>query len=304
MFNVLINPENYDDKYLQCLNESFQPWGEVELFNWVFKRQSGGLKPDMIVLQDEKGEDASGSGISYRVIKNAKGTKLTIGIMTGSWTLPNARGKGGFTKIIEESKKLCLARGARYLTAFVMESNKSFDRLKAAGAKGCKTYTLLSKSLGQKDISIDVENMEIVEDISILKEKIQFNPDGDDKFYFEYSSDEFENQFINRPSAIKLFKIDANYIILEEAYNVFKVIGLSYNTLDKLKQIINRVQHWVKENYNKGVLYFTTDPKEAELLGALNFETYPGYFMAISIGEYPEEPDFLNNLSIRVGDKM
>lgn len=61
--------------------------------------------PDYLLLKAE-GAVLAGSGISYRQLLLRNGQATTAGIMAGSWTLPEARGRGCCTRIIEESASI------------------------------------------------------------------------------------------------------------------------------------------------------------------------------------------------------
>ncbi|MBI5712959.1 MAG: hypothetical protein HZC38_05975 [Chloroflexi bacterium] len=133
MITTHINPPYIQEQYLRCLNQVFGNWGDAEKYFWYFHRQTAYPKPDVMVLKN--GEQLlAGSGVSYRRIRFPNGGEAVIGIMSGSWTLPEARGQGCFTRIIEESIQLTAQKGGAMLIAFVTEDNASFRQLAKAGA--------------------------------------------------------------------------------------------------------------------------------------------------------------------------
>jgi hypothetical protein len=93
----------------------------------------------------ENGKLLAGSAVTYRVLRTRTGAEGRVGIMTGSWTLPAARGRGCFTRIIEESKALARTRSAVALLAFVTEQNPSYRRLQAAGSTLFPTRYLVAR---------------------------------------------------------------------------------------------------------------------------------------------------------------
>lgn len=131
---LLRNPPDVAKIYLDALNTSFGHWGDERTFEWAFNRQVSGPKSDLMILRDG-GELMAGSAVSYRSILTPGGTRSLVGIMTGSWTLPAARGRGAFTRIIEESVALTREHGGALLLAFVTETNASYRRLEAAGSR-------------------------------------------------------------------------------------------------------------------------------------------------------------------------
>lgn len=133
MITTHINPPNIQEQYLRCLNQVFGDWGDAEKYFWYFGRKTAFPNPDVMVLKN--GEQLlAGSGVSYRRIRFPNGGETVIGIMSGSWTLPEARGQGCFTRIIEESIQLTAQKDGAMLIAFVTEDNASFRQLAKAGS--------------------------------------------------------------------------------------------------------------------------------------------------------------------------
>lgn len=138
------NPKELSDgEYLRCLNSCFPGWGDERHFAWAFRRRVGGPAPDLMVVRDA-GAIIAGSAVSYRTLRFAGGSSVLVGIMTGSWTLPAARGRGAFSSIIRESVAATASHGASLLLAFVTEKNPSFRRLREAGATLYPTQYLVS----------------------------------------------------------------------------------------------------------------------------------------------------------------
>ena len=132
MIDISINPENMEGVYLECLNKCFVDWGGMETYRWCFDRRLGNRKPDIMILK--KGDTIlGGSAVTYRhAIINEK--MAVIAIMTGSWTLPEARNQGCFTTIIDQSLILARAADAALLIAFVTRKNPSMKRLVNKGS--------------------------------------------------------------------------------------------------------------------------------------------------------------------------
>ncbi len=121
MIDVIINPQGTEETYLKCLNQCFGDWGGMDMYKWCFDRRIGGPKADIMLLKKD-GVILGGSAVTYRkaLIRNSL---VNVAIMTGSWTLPEARRQGCFTRIIEESLALAKGKGAALLLAFVTNKN-------------------------------------------------------------------------------------------------------------------------------------------------------------------------------------
>jgi hypothetical protein len=133
MITTHINPPHVQEYYLRCLNQVFGNWGNAEKYFWYFERPTVFPKADVMVLKNGD-RVLAGSGVSYRQIRFPHGGEAVIGIMSGSWTLPEARGQGCFTRIIEESIQLTIQKGGAMLIAFVTEDNASSRQLAKAGS--------------------------------------------------------------------------------------------------------------------------------------------------------------------------
>ena len=139
---VEINPSGMADEYISGLNQSFGHWGDRDTYRFAFERAVGARPADLMVLRDDD-VIVAGSAVSYRTVR-FRGTEFLIGVMTGSWTLPAARGRGAFSQIIDESRRLVAARGGNVLIAFVTQDNASRRRLVAAGCVEVPTWYVAS----------------------------------------------------------------------------------------------------------------------------------------------------------------
>ena len=108
-------PPSEDKRYLEALQSCFGGWGGETEFDWYFRRPFAGAVADRFVIADE-GEWIAGSAVSWRRLAEPDGTGRKVGIMTGSWTLPAARGRGCFAAIIEHSRA-AVRRARRRLAA-------------------------------------------------------------------------------------------------------------------------------------------------------------------------------------------
>ena len=136
--DVEINPSAVEEKYLSGLNRSFGQWGDRDAYRWDFEREVGARPADLMVLRDH-GEILAGSAVSYRTVSLGD-DRILIGIMTGLWTLPEARGCGASAEVIVESRRLVASRGGAVLIAFVTHENASRRRLVAAGCLEIPTW--------------------------------------------------------------------------------------------------------------------------------------------------------------------
>lgn len=124
-----------EEAYLGGLARCFPGWGGTAAYAWCFRRDAGAGPADLL-LADEAGQLIAGSALTYRLARLAGGAAVErIACMTGSWTLPEARGRGVFRDIIATSREQAASRGCRLLLAFAAAANPSARALAAAGAQ-------------------------------------------------------------------------------------------------------------------------------------------------------------------------
>ncbi len=302
MERIIINPENYEDIYIYNLNQCFNSWGGRQEYNWVFNRVVGENQSDIIVIKDKHDDVIAGSGITYRKLIIDDHHVTDIGIMTGSWTLPIAQGKGCFSKIIEVSKNICTLKRVPFLTAFVMESNPSFRRLKNAGSSLISTYHFVSKEIYYSDI----KTITVLKKEPKIYSELYYNFIKAQKGYlkFYYTHEEFYQQYINRSKNTEILQIGDDYAVIEETENIIKVVFITFNT----SSLINNTKalaNWGLQTKSKKILIFTTKKEIAEALNILGFEYSSGYFTILNSSKDSSiNMDIFNQVNINLGDKM
>lgn len=305
MENVIINPKNYQAEYIRHINECFNGWGQDQEYEWAFNRKVGTRAADIMILKNEEDEVIAGSAVTYRNLQTPEGKSIDIAIMTGSWTLPKARGRGCFSKIIQLSKEIAAQNGVPYLTAFVTESNASYRRLRDAGSSLLPTRLLFSP---ESPISAadrpEVRTLEctpsVVDD---LYER--FKSSQQHSLSYTYTKEEFFQQYLHRPKNPEILLIGKEYALVEETHNVLKVLLLTYEEVDTFERILTALANWAQVNRSKKLYLFSTKPEIEKVCERLGFELVPGYFTILPTSEEePADPAQLMQLHINMGDKM
>jgi GNAT superfamily N-acetyltransferase len=163
-------------EYLDGANRAFGGWGDEARFRWAFRGDAE------IVFLDR----VAASGITYRTLRGGH----PVAIMTGSWTLPEARGRGAFTQMIEATREAARERGA-VVFGFVRQDNASARRLEEAGAAMIPTFYCRSISSGGQALLPVIE-----EDLGQAGVPVLQFPSS-----FVYSPAEWRAQFLERPNA-------------------------------------------------------------------------------------------------------
>jgi GNAT superfamily N-acetyltransferase len=325
--DVEVNVPGIAAEYLTGLNRCFPDWGGPDTYLWAFERIVGAASPDLMGLRHDQ-RLVAGSAVSYRQVALASGAKMEVGIMTGSWTLPEARGQGYFTRMIEESLRLANQRRAALLLAFVTEDNPSARRLTAAGSARFPTSYLFStpdtplpgSSLEPRALS-DVDNS--LGDIMSIREMEQT---GFTRFVYP-TSDVWRSQFVERPGNIDVLALGGGaWCVLEHSRKsdrvqlivVDRASGVSLGACLRglLRQAVRR---------SRQLFLFTTQPAVAEEGQRLGLTLKPGFLTALIANESalrealridasrplrgsaelanPDSPWFLGHWDLQSGDR-
>lgn len=306
MKEFIINPKNYQTEYIGHLNECFNGWGGQKEYDWVFNRKIGNHSSDLMLIQNEQDGVIAGSGISYRKLCDNK-TTIEIGIMTGSWTLPAARKKGCFSKIINKSKELCSEKGVPFLTAFVTSTNPSSRRLESAGSYMLPSYHLFSPEKPFQKKRIEGTAIEVIQDKRGNSHDIYDRFQKNQKHFlsFAYTPGEFFTQYINRIQETTILKVNNDFAILEDGKEEIKILLLTCGNVMDFEVNIMAVTNWCLENRSKKAFFYTTRKELADVCENLSFHNLPGYFTILSSDDknVPTEANF-NSLLIHMADKM
>jgi GNAT superfamily N-acetyltransferase len=310
---------------LSCLNRCFPGWGDERTFCWGYQRQMHGLPlPDYLLLEED-GEPLAGSGVSYRQVLFPKGGAVICGIMTGSWTLPEARGRGCFTRMITESIRMTAERGGALLLAFVTEDNPSCRQLSKSGAARFPTSYFIS----QPPHTFSAPPNPLIPQAAISEERFQSGVAGKQGFVrFGYASlADWKSQIIDRPAKTLLLGREGEgaFAVLEEHADTFKLLAYSAGNKSSASDLLEAVLAYANQA-GKKLFVFSTDPDASDFCRRNWFTEKPGIITAnvtdwdklgreLQIGHAegemanealsdPQSPWFLGEWRLQTGDRM
>jgi GNAT superfamily N-acetyltransferase len=290
-----------DSRYLAALNQCFDGWGGQPEFGWYFERPFEGRIADRFVLADDE-EWIAGSAVTWRRVKGAQGSH-PVGIMTGSWTLPAARGKGCFARIIELSLERCAERGAAWLLAFVTEENKSRSVLEKAGSTMVPTAYIWSEegasAEGRAALLREAEADSGLVD-ALWRRHEALRGSG---LHFAYDSAEaWRAQFIDRTNPTLILTHDSLGSVVVERHGAFDrvIASLPNEASDRLaleRAVIDRTIAAGRRFFT-----FTSDSNHSAALRALpGIGGVGGFLTILPVGEpVPAGGDWL----IESGDRV
>jgi hypothetical protein len=287
MTSVQINPQGIEAEYLQALNLCFGNWGDARQYDWYFKRQTSYPETDLIVLQID-GQLAAGSAVSYRRVVLQNDREVGVGIVTGSWTLPQFRRRGCLTQIIAASAGLTAQKGGALLLAFMTEANPSARTLARAGAAMIPSYYLFSTAQtptpsAARPLRRLAKSEQVIES---LFARLQVSGQGYARFVYPLARD-FCAQFVNRANPTEVLgdgrdnfgiveaKADTDLLQLwlaataDEAGSTACLAGFLKHALDRGRQLF----------------LYSTRPEVARASAKLGLATKAGYLTILIADE-------------------
>jgi GNAT superfamily N-acetyltransferase len=301
ILELALNPRDREEEFLRGLNSSFSNWGGADRFAWAFRRSAGAGAPDLLTLAAE-GRLVSGTGISYRVVEGPGAQPFTIGILTGSWTLPAFRRRGAFSRLIEAARQRCGERGARCLLAFTTHWNPSFTALRAAGSVIQETW-YLGFATGVTDTRHPEVKARGFRDPAKLAAAASL--DKDDALHFAYPRvDHFAGQFLHRPVPTAVVEVAGALAILERgaAGETLLIAMADGGPRDSWWE--HAVARLAESSAGRGLPFFayTTERSAAETCGRAGFTLSRGAIHVFPAPGSGTEP--MGRLRVDGGDRM
>lgn len=218
--------------------------------------------------------------------------------MTGLWTLPAARGRGAFTRIIEESVALTREHGGALLLAFVTETNASFRRLEAAGSVLFPTRYVSSRAgLAGPGSTRRVREHDAVSAAGWFERFEEARPPG---AHFQYANaQEWAGQHLARPGRPVLLEVEGLGAALVETHGDFDRVQAVCAAGDDARVQLIGVCLARAQRSGKRLFLFESSPERAERLTAeLDLDAAKGFLTALPASGTP------TSWSLDSGDRM
>jgi len=310
---------------LSYLNACFPGWGDEQVFNWAFSRRMQGQPPSDYIWLSDAEVILAGSGVSYREVLLPNDVGITVGIMTGSWTLPAARGRGLFSRIIEESISITAARKGALLIAYVTADNPSCRALLKSGAAAFST----SYFSRQPETGAAIASGETLSEVDGISDQLiarwQQQYAGQARFSYR-TPDDWRSQFLNRPPHVSIFARHADeFVMIDEHGDTDRILAY-LGAQDKFPSGLLGAVFSRAASRGKKMFVFSGDPDLSKLCIASGFAERPG-FLTVNVADWqllaaalriegrqlgnsnavvadPQSPWFIGSWRLQSGDRM
>lgn len=280
--------------YLRGLNACFPGWGDAATFDWCFRRRAGGPGADLLVVE-RGGALLAGSAVIYRRATRAGRAPETLGCMTGSWTLPEARRQGWFAALTEASAQRAAERGCTLLVAWAAATNGSTGTLLRLSSRIVETAYLTAPADAD---GASVSEIPAAEVESAFRRRVL----PSEYSYLVYTASEWTGQMIRRPRPTKSIRLsDGTVALIGEAPARDVLLDVSGIGTDTLLNCAEKAAAYGRRRGRRLHLY-TADPATMAAAGSRGFESRPGYFYQIEL--VPSTPAGAERWWFSDGDRM
>lgn len=218
MLNEIWNPARpTNDEYIAFLNVCFGGSWNERLFRWYLAREFAGRKPDRLVMfRDDV--PVAGSTVNYRQLRMPDGDVADIGIASGSWTVPAARGQGHFSRMMLASAERAGQHGCRFFLAFVTADNASSGALERCGAVMRNASYLVS--VDEPRLNESAASWPVAEAATEEASPFDSAASTDERILFHYrNSDDWRAQIVSRPDPTSTLSVGPHLAVIENVDN-------------------------------------------------------------------------------------
>lgn len=281
MITVERIPASARAQYLAGLNACFHDWGGDDMYRWCFERGLSGQLPDLLGVQ-EQGRLVAGSAVSYRRAQVAGRTPFRVAIMSGSWTLPEARQRGYFTQMIDASRAVAAERGAALLLAFVTSTNPSYRRLAAARATHWETWYLGSSA--NMRVVTSTAAIQPVTDVrrGVAEILERLDAPSAQSIRFLYDADEWLSQFLARPIETEFLSVGTDGLaVIEKREDADRLLFFRGADDASFARALDALLERAAAR-GRTLSFFTTRRNWRNISTAAGFNCLPGYLVALT----------------------
>lgn len=294
---LVFEPDDHA-RYVRGLNECFPGWGGDPLYRWVFARSASAPPPERLVFTDDAGDWLAGTGISFRTIRHGDERHL-CGVMTGSWTLPAARGKGLFPAFIQETRKRVMHHGGVAVIAFSGDMQRASTRKLLDAGSRCVTTTNAVGEIADapatiEDVALDVR---AITDADTERLYARWRARTVRATGFDYADHAaFAGQFVHRACEVDVVEGPADAIgAIERGPDTDRVLFLDEGESDR--QLVLRAL-WARAARRGRKLYAFGMGAEAErVFAGAGLAARPGVFTILPSDEGAENAALADDLA-------
>lgn len=281
---ILVNPEGVDGEVGPAfLTRCFASrWTEV-MYRWYLQRSFAGEPPDRLILM-EGACPVAACGVVYRLLRTADGELPRVGIAVAGCTLPSARGRGCYVRVLKAAVDRSAVRGCAALLGFVKADNASGRPLERWGAAVIPSSYIVSRNRAPvtRVGTLQLRDAPVADDWADRAEaRVRAVAPRAAGFHYPDAS-AWRSQMIDRPHGVHSVRIGATCrALIESVDDTDRLQWLDGDERERLPAIRALVER-ARRRGRKFFMY-STCPHEVAAARRFGLATYPGYIMALAL---------------------
>lgn len=295
---------------LGMLNTCYGQWGESREFSWAFRRACG-LRTADLFGGFVDGELGAVSALYYRRVVTPDGRILTLAISGSSCTLPQFRRYGLFTSFVDATQSRAHELGIDLFSGFVLKSNSTYRTLASRGFIDVPAlYGACIPSQAIAEHANTFSFMKLPPDegkYALFHTRTSAAPRV---WRFDYSLDEWWNQFGDRPQPTEMYRVSRNdktigYFLVEVWPGKLRLLEMSPLMLGAWDGLAEAVLAFA-QRLDTTVEWYTTDSSLGASLRSLPGNVQEGSFMVtpLKAGMPSQRPLLLEQWFLQSGDRI
>jgi GNAT superfamily N-acetyltransferase len=299
MIAVERNAAGIDAAYLHGLATCFPgAWNEAS-YRWYLGRPFRCRGPDKVTAHDGKTVIA-GLGINYRRVRSAAGGIHDVGILTAGWTLPQYRGRGCYSRMLDAAIEIATHDDCAALVGFVTATSLGASRLRRVGAVEVPTRYLF---LEPEDSVRPPGRQPAIHAVRAPTAAAPLGADAGSVFHYA-DAEEWQAQFVRRPGRTTIMEVDAGVAVVEHAGATDRLQFLSRPHDSDAAALVAMALR--ARDQGRHFFSFTTDERLAERAAAHGLRQMRGAVLILDLKTGAAARTALSSSSwhVQPGDRM
>ena len=282
--SILLNPEDLDALVGPAfLTRCFASRWTEAMYRWYLQRSFAGEPPDRLILM-EGGRALAACGVVYRQLRTQDGEVHRVGIMITAATLPSARGRGCYARLLQAAIERGAVRGCAALLGFVTADNASGRGLVRLGAIAIPSAYIVSRnrSPGPQTGILQLRDARVGDDWPLRAAARLCAPAAPAGFHYPEAG-AWRSQMVDRPEGVQSLRIGGTCrAVIERVADTDRLQWLDGDGRERLAAM-RAVMARARRHGRKFFMY-STCPHEVTAARRLGLAAHPGYMMALPLG--------------------
>ena len=280
---ILVNPGDLDAEVgAAFLTRCFGTCWTGAMYRWYLQRSFAGEPPDRLILT-EGARVVAVCGVVYRRLRTQDGELHRVGVAIAGGTLPAARGRGYYARVLQAVVERSAARGCAALLGFVRADNTSGRGLLRLGATAVPSAYLVSRNRSPPPQTgiLRLRDAEAADDWPLRAAARARPPAAPAGFHYPDAS-AWRSQIVDRPDAVQALRIGATCrAVVERVADTDRLQWLDGEARERLaaiRAVVTRARR-----HGRRFFMYSTCPHETQAARRLGLTAHPGYMMVLPL---------------------